>query len=142
MSKPASPDIAARDAEIYRDYAMGRDSMRKVAARWGLSQGRVAAIILIERRRRAVAGQVPLEARVLDPAPRPPTRFDLWPRAPSIRLMPTRVVGMTPFGPDVEAADPVRAAAEAAPLWGGRYPRRPSVARSAMSSPAGMCVEG
>jgi len=59
-------------------------------------------------------------------------------------LVPTRVTGAG-FGPgggrDVEHADAALAAAEAAPLWGGRYPKsaQPRL-RSVTGSPAAACA--
>lgn len=60
------------------------------------------------------------------------------------RLVPTRVIGPG-FGPgggrDVEHADAALAAADAAPLWGGRYPKTPQPRpRSATGSPAALCL--
>lgn len=55
-------------------------------------------------------------------------------------LVPTRVTGWSAFGPIVEHADQARAAADAAPWLGGRYPRSARVSVSGAGSPAAACA--
>lgn len=81
------------------------------------------------------APPVPYSARSVAPSSAydPPPK--LW------RLKPTRVIGWGGFGPEVESADAAMAAKEAAPLYGGRYPKSPAPRCSIYGSPAAMCAE-
>lgn len=139
---PSLDEIAARNAEIHRLHAV--DGLRRgvLAQRFGLRPKSVERIVTAERRRRAAEGLPPLErgaSIVAPPPPPPPPPRPI--RGEKARLVPTRIVAMTPFGPDVEHADPAKAEAERAPLWGGRYPRSPSVSASGIGSPALACAE-
>lgn len=134
---PSLDEITARNAEIYRLYAVTGLPQRELAERFGLGQGTISSIVQRERHWRAIEGLPPLEANEVVVPPPPPRPM----RGERARLVPMRVIGMTHFGPDVEHADPAKAEAERAPLWGGRYPRSPGPARSVLGSPAGACVE-
>lgn len=72
------------------------------------------------------------------------TRRVIVPPAPAskARLVQTRVLRITPFGAEVEHADPRLAAYDASPFNGGRYPRSPRPVGSFCGSPALMCAEG
>lgn len=135
----SAADVRAGDVHaLAATHGIGQ---RRLAEAYGISQGRISEIIRGERRRRISCGLRPLE---------PPDEAgggseaseDLrpWPAPRPARLVPTRVTGWG-VGPEVEALDPVVAAADAAPLWGGRYPRAPRVEMSQGSSPAGLCVD-
>lgn len=138
---PSLDAITARNAEIHRLHAV--DGLRRgvLARRFDLRPKSIERIVTAERRRRAAEGLPPLErgTQIVSPLPPPPPPRPI--RGEKARLVPTRVIAMTPFGPDVEHADPAWAEAERAPLWGGRYPRSPSVSASGIGSPALACAE-
>jgi len=141
----AAPDGPAaygrRAGDIHALAATHGIAQRRIGEAYGISQGRVAEIIGAERRRRISCGLRPLEAtEEASVGPEPSEDPRPWPPLRRARLVPTRVIGWG-VGPEVEALDPAVAAADSAPLWGGRYPRAPRVAMSQGSSPAGLCAD-
>lgn len=117
-----------------------RMKIRDIADRVGLTFAQVSRAI--ERRMYGLdcpigGGSSPIPYKSTHTAPSsaydPPPK--LW------RLKPTRVIGWGGFGPEVESADAAMAAKEAAPLYGGRYPKSSSPRLSIYGSPAAMCAE-
>lgn len=117
---------ARRSAAIVAARRDG-EAVASIAARFGVAVGTVKDLVSTAKAKRPA---------VETPAAQPPS--------PTRRTaaIPTRIIGSGYGGsPDVEHADPVRAAADAAPLWGGRYPKAAQRAPfSATGSPGAMCA--
>lgn len=134
LRERAAADRAARDVAIMARWRSGW-RLAAIGEAFGLAPRSVETIIrdrLADERAAAARAdlleRLPTAARML--ADRAPTK-----------PMATRVIGPGFCGrdPDVEAADPIAAERDAAPLWGGRYPKGPSGSMSMFSSPAAAC---
>ncbi len=155
-----------RDAEIVRAMVAGEGSATEIGQRHGLTGQRVGQILKRDGAR--IAGRIHDEWRagatkgqighrwslavgeidrilrdvVAAVEPEPVRSTTVVPRR-FASLAPTRVIGWSAFGPDVEHADPAIAAADARPWRGGRYPKAPSPpSRSLVGSMAALCAEG
>lgn len=135
------PENVGRNAEICRLWREGV-SIRTLAARYGLSRAGVHDILERDARRRARS-----EAQSeVGPGPSPSPSGQDPARAPKKGMVVETLPAPSGRGygaHDVVSADPAHAAADAAPLWGGRYPRaaRARWIGSGCSSPAGVCAD-